>query len=248
MSRSESRVVLVTGGSSGIGLAAATEFVSAGDTVVVTGRNETTLKAASERHVGMTYRVADMEDPEQIATLAEWMKERFGALHVLVNNAGRFSLGGVGELEADVIDAIFRTNVAGPLLLVRNCLELLEKTRGAIINVSSTFGRKPAPGAIVYGASKAALEHLTTSLALDLAPRGIRVNSVAPGPTDTGILAKSGLSDAEIAASNAEMEKTVPIGRRGSPDEVARWIRHLAGRDADWVTGTVVRVDGGLFL
>lgn len=248
MNHTESRIVLVTGGSSGIGLAAAREFSSAGDSVVVTGRNQAALKAASEGHVGTTYRIADMEDPEQIAILAEWMNQRFGRLDVLVNNAGLFSLGRVGELNADVIDGMFRTNVAGPLLLAKHCLELLEKTRGAIINVSSTFGRKPAPEAIVYGASKAALEHITASLALDLAPRGIRVNSVAPGPTDTGILARSGLTDAEISASNAQMEKSVPVGRRGSPEEVARWIRHLAGADADWVTGTVVRVDGGLFL
>lgn len=141
---------------------------------------------------------------------------------------------------------IFATNVLGPTLLARAALPHLRATRGNIVNVSSTFGHKPAAGVSHYGASKAALEHLTRSWALELASSGVRVNAVAPGPTETPMLERSGVPADALAAIKADEVKRIPLGRRGEPAEVAHWIVALADPAAAWVTGQVVGVDGGL--
>src|SRR5690606_22390790 len=133
----------------------------------------------------------------------------------------------------------------GPTLLARAALPHLKRTRGSISNVSSTFGHRPSPGAAHYGASKAALEHLTRPWALELAADGVRVNAVAPGPTETPMLERSGLTPEQVAAIKEAEAQRIPLGRRGEPEEVARWIVLLASPESAWVTGQVVGVDGG---
>ena len=175
--------------------------------------------------------------------------ERWGRLDVLVNNAGAGAILPLAEATAEKVRRILAVNVLGPSLLAAAALPHLAAARGAIVNLSSTFGHRPAAGLSHYAASKAALEHLTRCWALELAPQGIRVNAVAPGPTESGALTgMMGLSPEQAAAIEEQERQRIPLGRRGEPDEVARWIVRLADPAADWVTGQVIAVDGGLGL
>jgi NAD(P)-dependent dehydrogenase (short-subunit alcohol dehydrogenase family) len=182
------------------------------------------------------------------AQLVQDAVDRWGRLDVVINNAGAFAAAPLAEVTVDQLSRLHDVNVVAPTLLTRAAVPHLRDRRGTVINVSSTFGHRPAPGASHYAASKAALESLTRSWAIELAPLGIRVNAVAPGPTETAILAESGLSTDVIEAIKADEERRIPLGRRGAPDDVARWILALADPTADWITGQVIAVDGGFDL
>jgi NAD(P)-dependent dehydrogenase (short-subunit alcohol dehydrogenase family) len=167
----------------------------------------------------------------------------------LVNNAGAGAILPLAEATADRIMDIFSVNVLGPSLLASAALPHLKKTRGTIINVSSTFGHKPGAALSHYAASKAALEHLTRCWALELAPLDIRVNAVAAGPTETGALTgMMGLSPEQAASLKEQERARIPLGRRGVPEDLANWIVRLAGPEAAWMTGQVIAIDGGLGL
>jgi len=245
----DQRVVIVTGGSSGIGRAAALRFAAQGDKVLVTGRRPEPIHAAAAEHANMVGLVADVASPTDAGrTIAEAI-DRWGRLDALINNAGAGAILPLAEAKADRITDIFSVNVLGPSLLASAALPFLEKTRGTIINVSSTFGHKPGAALSHYAASKAALEHLTRCWALELAPVSIRVNAVAAGPTESGALTgMMGLSP-EQAASLTEQERAqIPLGRRGIPDDIASWIVRLVDPEASWMTGQVIAIDGGLGL
>jgi NAD(P)-dependent dehydrogenase (short-subunit alcohol dehydrogenase family) len=166
----------------------------------------------------------------------------------VVNNAGLFVQRSLEESDPELVTSVFTTNVLAPTLLSRASLPLLKATQGSIINISSTFGHKAAPLIAHYAASKAAVEQLTRCWALELASFRIRVNAIAPGPTETPILLRSGLSAAEIAVIKQSEAARVPLGRRGTSDDIAAWVVHLAGDKASWVTGQVIAVDGGLSI
>ena len=241
------RVVLVTGGAAGIGRAAALRFADAGARVVVTGRRAAPLQALAAQHSAIDYLVADAGDPADAARTVDTVVARWARLDVLVNNAGAGAIVPLDAADAATIAAIFAVNVTGPSLLATAALPHLRSARGAIVNLSSTFGSKAAAALSHYGASKAALEHLTRCWALELAPDGIRVNAVAAGPTDTDFLVERMQLTAEQAEAVKDDERRkIPLGRRGVPDDVARWIVALAERDGVWITGQVVAVDGGL--
>jgi len=139
--------------------------------------------------------------------------------------------------------------VIGPSLPAAAALPSLTATKGAIINVSNTFGHKPVAGLSHYAASKAALEHLTRCWALELAPHRVRVNAVAAGPTESGaLMGMMGLSPEQAAAIKDQERERIPLKRRGNPDDVARWIVSLADPASEWVTGQVIAIDGGLGL
>ncbi len=249
MNRFKDRVVVVTGGSSGIGRAAALAFASEGANVVVTARDATRLQGTTGIHANIVGLVADVAGPDAaVPTIARAVNE-WGRLDVLVNNAGAGSILPLADVTADRIAAILDVNVVGPSLLAAAAIDHLAATKGAIVNVSSTYGRKAAAMLSHYAASKAALEHLTRCWALELAPKGVRVNAVAPGPTESGALTgMMGLTPDHAAAVKEQERQQIPLKRRGTPDEVARWIVQLADPASAWVTGQVIGVDGGLLV
>jgi len=245
----DQRVVIVTGGSSGIGRATALRFAAKGDKVVITGRRPAPIKATAAEHANIVGVVADAASPTDTGrTVAETL-DRWGRLDALINNAGAGAILPLAEATAERITEIFSVNVIGPSLLAAAALPHLQSTRGTIINVSSTFGHKPGAPLSHYAASKAALEHLTRCWALELAPVGIRVNAVAAGPTESGALTgMMGLSPEQAASLKEQERAQIPLGRRGIPDDIANWIVRLADPEAGWMTGQVIAVDGGLGL
>jgi NAD(P)-dependent dehydrogenase (short-subunit alcohol dehydrogenase family) len=247
MSTLEDKVVIVTGGSSGIGRAAARRFAEAGAKVMITGRRSAALEEAAGDHPGIFMLVADSAAPQDAARTVAKAVEAHGRLDILVNNAGAGAILPLVDATAERIMSIFAANVLGPSLLAAAALPYLQAAKGTITNVSSTFGHRAATGLSHYAASKAALEHLTRCWALELAPQGVRVNAVAPGPTDSGALTgMMGLSPEQAAAIEKQERARIPLGRRGNPDDVARWIVALSDPASEWVTGQVIAVDGGL--
>ncbi len=249
MSTLKDKVVIVTGGSSGIGRAVAVDFAELGAKVIVTARRAAVLEEAASIHPNIVALVADVASAEDAARTVAKAIETWGRLDVLVNNAGAGAILPLADVTQERIASIFAVNVVGPSLLASAALPHLIATKGAIVNVSSTFGHKPAADLSHYAASKAALEHLTRCWALELAPHGIRVNAVAAGPTESGALTgMMGLSPEQAAAIKAQERDQIPLKRRGNPEEVARWIVQLAEPASAWVTGQVLAVDGGLGL
>jgi NAD(P)-dependent dehydrogenase (short-subunit alcohol dehydrogenase family) len=249
MSVLKDKVVIVTGGSSGIGQAAAVGFAEQGAKVIVTARRAALLEATAAAHPNIVALVANADSPDDaVRTIAKAI-DIWGRLDVLVNNAGAGAILPLAEATAERITNIFAVNVLSPSLLAAAALPHLAAAKGAIINISSTFGHKPAADLSHYAESKAALEHLTRCWALELASHGIRVNAVAAGPTESGALTgMMGLSPEQAAAIKAREREQIPLKRRGKPEDVARWIVQLAEPGSSWVTGQVISVDGGLGL
>jgi NAD(P)-dependent dehydrogenase (short-subunit alcohol dehydrogenase family) len=240
------KVIVITGGGTGIGRAAALQLARAGARVVIAGRRlEPLLETA-----GMSDRImpvsADLLQPADLDLVVNSAIGQWGRLDLLVNNAGAFAQQSLGALDRETISSLFATNVIAPSLLTQAALPHLKETQGAIVNISSTFGHKAGPHFSHYAASKAALEHLTLSWALELAPFRIRVNAVAPGPTESEILSRSGLSAEVIDQIKRDEARQVPLQRRGTAEEVAEWIVHLASPGSSWITGQIIAVDGGL--
>jgi NAD(P)-dependent dehydrogenase (short-subunit alcohol dehydrogenase family) len=195
------KLVIVTGGSSGSGRAAARRVAEAGAKVIITGRRAATLEEAAGDHRNISAVIADAAAPDDAARTVADAVAVHGRLDVLVNYAGAGAILPLAEATAEQIQSIFAVNVVAASLLATAALPHLAQSKGAIVNVSSTYGHKAAAGLSHYAASKAALEHLTRCWALELAPRGVRVNAVAPGPTESGALTgMMGLSPEQAAA------------------------------------------------
>jgi NAD(P)-dependent dehydrogenase (short-subunit alcohol dehydrogenase family) len=241
------QVVLITGALTGIGRATAVAFAAAGADVVVAGRREEEGKMLERelRELGAEAQFVkvDVRHEPELQSLVDETVKRFGRLDVAVNNAGTEGAEGpVTSQTPETYASTFETNVLGVLLSMKHELRvMLPQGKGSIINVSSTLGHEGVAGHALYVASKHAVEGLTKSAALEVAGTGVRVNNVAPGPVDTGMLNRfTGTSDAKTALATG-----VPIGRIGQPDEVAAAVEFLASDRASFITGHSLHVAGG---
>ncbi len=239
----DGRRYVVTGASSGIGLATAEALAREGAEVCMVARRPERLAHAVESLSGKGWgHVCDVSDPVQVEDLGLAVASRWGELDGLVNNAGFAPMGGIEETDPEMWDRAFAVNSRGPFLVTRSLLPYLRfGGQGCVVNISSTLAERPIQGMVAYNAAKAALNQLTRSLALELAP-AVRVNAVMPAVVDTPIHAERGLSDEDIA----RMGPQHPLGRIGSPSEVADAILFLLSEAAGWITGAVLPVDGGM--
>jgi NAD(P)-dependent dehydrogenase (short-subunit alcohol dehydrogenase family) len=241
-------VVLITGALTGIGRATALAFAEEGARIVVSGRrDEEGRKLVVElrkRGVEAEFLRCDVRHDDDVRDLVDKTVARFGRLDVAVNNAGTEGKPGpVTEQSAESYAATFDTNVLGVLLSMKHELRvMLPQGSGSIVNVSSAYGSVGAAGASVYVGSKHAVEGMTKSAALEVAGTGVRVNVVAPGTTDTGMLTRFTYTDENKAA----LLSTVPVKRLATPEEIAHVIVFVASANASYMTGASIPVDGGM--
>jgi 3-oxoacyl-[acyl-carrier protein] reductase len=242
----EDRVAVVTGASKGIGAGIAKTLAEAGAAVVVNFSTDqkgadavvSSIEAKGGKAIAVQGSVAKEPEVQQLFAVT---KKEFGKLDILVNNAGVFSFFPVENLQEDEFHRQFNTNVLGPLLTVRESLKLFGPNGGTIINISAIAGTGRAPSMVLYGATKAALDSVTRVLAAELAPKKIRVNTVAPGAVETEGIAAVGFSGAvleQVAAGN-------PLGRIGQPVDIGQAVLFLASDSSSYITGERIQVAGG---
>jgi NAD(P)-dependent dehydrogenase (short-subunit alcohol dehydrogenase family) len=238
------KVIIVTGGSSGIGKAAAHIFAEQGGSVLITGRHAEALKAAAD-HERIAWVATDISQEESALAIVARALELWGHLDILINNAGTSSLTPLESIKTEQMYTMFQTNVFGPTWLSKAALPALSQTKGTIVNVSSVAAQLASVRAVgapisYYAASKAALEQLTRYWAMELGPRSIRVNAIAPGQTTTPG------SDAFVRSVTPEGTPTPSAAGNGTPEDLATWIAAVADPSARWLNGQVITVDGGV--
>lgn len=244
----QGQVALITGGNSGIGLAAAKLFAFEGARVVITGRRQTTVEDAAEQigfgAVGLTGDVGDIAHHEM---LAQEVGQKFGGLDIYMANAGVNIIKNSADVSEADYDDQFATNARGVFFGVQKMLPVM-RDGGRIILTGSIASDKILDGHAVYAASKAAIGAFARTWALELKSRGIRVNILSPGPVNTEILTKMGIPAEEQPAFEEMMATAIPLGRMGYPDELARAALFLASDASSFITGINLRVDGGMTL
>jgi NAD(P)-dependent dehydrogenase (short-subunit alcohol dehydrogenase family) len=243
----KNNVILITGALTGIGRATALAAAREGYKVVISGRNVQTgaVLLGELRALGADaeFIPADIRKESEVQNLVDGAVARFGSLDVAVNNAG--TEGQPGPITAQTPEsyaATFDTNVLGTILALKHeARAMVAQGGGSIVNISSTYGHEGAAGASMYAGSKHAVEGITKSVALELAGSGVRVNAVAPGPTETGMLNRFTGNE----ENKARLASGVPLGRVGRPEEIARAILFIASEAASFVTGQILSADGG---
>ncbi len=245
MTKLKGKVAVITGGSSGIGLATARRFVSEGAYVYITGRRQSELDAAV-RQIGknVTAVQGDVSRLADLDRLYATVKQQHGRIDIVFANAGLGEFSSLGEISEAHFDKTFNVNVKGLLFTVQKALPLLQDGGSIILNASNA-SIKVLPGFSVYSATKAAIRSFARSWTLDLKSRKIRVNAVSPGSTNTPGLSGLGQTEEQSEQILRSMEATIPLGRLGDPDDIAKAVVFLASDDSSFITGIELFVDGG---
>jgi NAD(P)-dependent dehydrogenase (short-subunit alcohol dehydrogenase family) len=245
----EGKAAIITGATSGIGRATALCFAQAGARVAIVGRNRRELNRV-EQEIGeqggeaLSIR-ADVTDETAARRIVRSTLRKFAALDVLVNAAGHISTGTIENTSLAAWDAMMNVNLRAVFNMMQEAAAPLAERRGNVVNVSSVTGLRSFPGVLAYCVSKAGLDQLTRCAALELAPKGVRVNAVNPGVVVTEIHKRGGMSEQDYAAFLEHSRSTHPIGRVGHASEVAELILYLASERAAWITGATYSIDGG---
>ena len=246
MNKFKNKQVLITGGSTGMGLASARAFIAEGADVIITGKSAENLeKAAAGINSAQLKTIAsDISDISSIDNLAATVGQTGKKLDVLFLNAGIAFFSPVEQTTVEVFDAMFNTNVRGLYFTLQKLLPYLNEGASVILN-SSVVSTGALANASAYSATKAAVSSIGRTAATELAAKKIRVNIVSPGPVDTPIFSKSGLSVAEQDGFKTNMAASLPLGRIGKAEEVANTVLFLASDEASFITGVELQVDGG---
>ena len=246
MSKLQNKIAVITGGSTGIGLATAQRFIEEGAQVVITGRNQEALELAvaelGDRATGIRGDVANLDDLDH---LFAQVQQQFGRIDVLFANAGIAPFVPIEAVTEEHFDGLFNINVRGLFFTVQKALPLLSEGASVILN-ASVVAQSGLRNTSVYSATKAAVRSLGRTLAAELSPRGIRVNVVSPGLIQTPLVDKLGLSKDELKAFGAQIVQQTPLGRPGRPEEIAATAAFLASDDASYFTGADLVADGGM--
>jgi len=252
MKQFQDRVALITGASSGIGEATARRFAQAGASVGLIGRNQenlTQIVNSINQEGGQAFPIlADLATSTGPKEAVEKAVEKFGKIDILVNAAGIISMGNISNTSMAAWDEMMHINLRIVFELMQLVLPFMKAPYGNIVNVSSVTGLRSFPGVLAYCVSKAAVDQLTRCAALELAEKGIRVNSVNPGVVVTNLHRRSGMSEENYEAFLERSKTTHPLGRPGTTDEVADLILFLASDQAGWITGANYAIDGGRAL
>ena len=250
MKRSEQKkIALVTGATSGIGKATSIRLAEEGIRIAATGRNQDALEKTAQqvREKGADPLIipADLTDDSQARACIDQTVGHFGRIDILVNAAGIIGSGTVENTRIGDWDTMMRINLRSVFQLMQLAVPHLVKTKGVVVNVSSVTGTRAFPGVLAYCVSKAGVDQLTRCAALELAPKGIRVNAVNPGVVRTNLHRRSGMDEEKYAAFVEHSKTTHPLGRIGEPEEVAELIAFLATDRSSWITGETIAIDGG---
>ncbi len=246
MGRLDGKVAIVTGGSSGIGKAIAVLYAKEGADVVIISRKEDALKETCKlNEKKITYVVGDITKDESIKKLVDYVKKKFGKLDILVNNAGWCPVQPLKELKIEDYDKAFSLDVRALVNITIECLPLILKSKGNILNMSTVGSTHRGPNLSMYLGAKAAVDNFTRCWALELAKDGVRVNAIAPGAIETNIWNITDLSPEDAKKHRESIEKLIPCGRFGKPEEIATVALFLVSDEASYVNGAIFGVDGG---
>lgn len=246
MTKLSGKVAVITGGNSGIGLATAQEFIQQGAKVVITGRSQEKVdQALAESGAGASGIVSDTSDLAAIDQLAAKLKSDYGKIDVLFLNAGVAWFAPIEAVDEAFFDRTFNTNVKGLYFTVQKLLPLFTNGGSIILNTSinANIGM---PNTTIYAASKAAVVSLARTLSGELVGRGIRVNAISPGPINTPIFSKMGMSDDQIQAVDQQIQSQIPMNRFGKPEEIAKTAAFFASDDSSFIIGAELVADGGM--
>jgi len=248
MKRFDGKVAMVTGGNSGIGLATAKAFAREGASVVITGRDEASLrKAAREIGDGTLVLRADVSQLADLDSAMGKIGERFKKIDALFVNAGIAKLMPFDQVTEVLFDETVAINLKGVFFTVQKALPLLLPGAAVVLNASIN-GHKGMPGTTVYGATKAAVVNLAKTMSADLVSRGIRVNAISPGPVESALLSRSGMSEAELKETHDWIQNQILIKRFAKPDEIAEAVLYLCSTASSFVVGSELIIDGGMTL